>query len=85
MIENSLPHGRHIHNKPQPDKDRAGFPGFRQIRELRNRCTNDKKEPGRAYLLPVWFPCVCQCGDEVHYGSLLILYYWKLNVTVSQE
>ena len=33
MIENSLPHGRHIHNKPQPDKDRAGFPGFRQIGE----------------------------------------------------
>ena len=28
MIENSLPHGRHIPNKPQPDKDRAGFPGF---------------------------------------------------------
>lgn len=33
MIENSLPHGRHIPNKPQPDKDRAGFPGFRQIGE----------------------------------------------------
>ena len=28
MIENSLPHGRHIPNKPQPDKDRAGFSGF---------------------------------------------------------
>ncbi len=39
MIENSLPHGRHIPNKPQPDKDRAGIPstlagwGIREQRE----------------------------------------------------
>ena len=62
MIENSLPHGRHIHNKPQLDKDRAGFPGFRQIGKSGSRCTNDKKEPSREQLLSVRFPCACQCG-----------------------
>ena len=28
---------QHIPNKPQPDKDRAGFPGFRQIGESGGR------------------------------------------------
>ena len=26
MIENGLPHGRHIHNKPQPDKTGQASP-----------------------------------------------------------
>ena len=49
-------------------------------------CTNDKKGTRQRVAIACPAPLYMSVwGEEVHYGRAFILYYWKLNVTASQE